>query len=313
MNSATGGLVNVRVAAQHFCGNVIRKMIFNRRFFGKGMEYGGPAVEEEEHVDALFTILSQGRLQGLARDIVRKATTSGKKYQDPLIDERIKKWNDGTKTEKEDILDILIMLKQTDGTPLLSREEVKAQIVELMIATVDNPSNGVEWALAEMLNQHETLKRAMAELDRVVGKERLVQEFDISQLNYIKSCVKEAFCLHPIAPFNVPHVSISDTTVGNYFIPKGSHVLLSRPGLGRNPRIWNESLNTGRRRCAGVTLGSTMTSMLMARLLQGFTWNLPPTVSHIGLKEFSGDLLLAKPLLALAKPRLAENLYSISL
>ncbi|CAL5427008.1 unnamed protein product [Camellia sinensis] len=174
--------------------------------------------------------------------IVRKATTSGKKYQDPLIDERIKKWNDGTKTEKEDILDILIMLKQTDGTPLLSREEVKAQIVELMIATVDNPSNGVEWALAEMLNQHETLKRAMAELDRVVGKERLVQEFDISQLNYIKSCVKEAFCLHPIAPFNVPHVSISDTTVGNYFIPKGSHVLLSRPGLGRNPRIWNESL-----------------------------------------------------------------------
>ncbi|KAF5930001.1 hypothetical protein HYC85_030874 [Camellia sinensis] len=71
MNSATGGLVNVRVAAQHFCGNVIRKMIFNRRFFGKGMEYGGPAVEEEEHVDALFTILSQGRLQGLARDVTR--------------------------------------------------------------------------------------------------------------------------------------------------------------------------------------------------------------------------------------------------
>ncbi|KAF5929999.1 hypothetical protein HYC85_030872 [Camellia sinensis] len=69
------------------------------------------------------------------------------------------------------------------------------------------------------------------------------------------------------------------------------------------------SFSTGRRRCAGVTLGSTMTSMLMARLLQGFTWNLPPTVSHIGLKEFSGDLLLAKPLLALAKPRLAENLY----
>ncbi|CAL5353275.1 unnamed protein product [Camellia sinensis] len=324
MNSATGGLVNVRVAAQHFCGNVIRKMIFNRRFFGKGMEDGGPGVEEEEHVNALFTILSQGRLQGLARDvtrtpaildldghekIVRKATTSGKKYQDPLIDERIKKWNDGTKTEKEDILDILIMLKQT------------GLVMELMIATVDNPSNGVEWALAEMLNQPEILKRAMAELDRV-------------------SCVKEAFRLHPIAPFNVPYVSISNTTIGNYFIPKDSHVLLSRPGLGRNPRIWNESLkfkpechlkddgsevliidpdlrmlsfSTGRRGCAGVTLGSTMTSMLMARLLQGFTRNLPPTVSHIGLKESPGDLFLAKPLLVLAKPRLAENLDSISL
>ena len=30
-NSNTGGLVNVRIACQHFCGNVIRKMIFNRR------------------------------------------------------------------------------------------------------------------------------------------------------------------------------------------------------------------------------------------------------------------------------------------
>ncbi|KAI7982309.1 Isoleucine N-monooxygenase 2 [Camellia lanceoleosa] len=351
MNSATGGLVNVRVVTQHFCGNLIRKMIFNKRFFGKGMEDGGPGVEEEEHVNALFTILSDlysfcvsdyiPCIRGVLdldghEKIMRKATTSVKKYQDPLIDERIKQWNDGTKTEKEDILDILITLKQTDGTPLLSREEIKAQIVELMIATVDNPSNGVEWALAEMLNQPETLERAMAELDRVVGKDRLVQESDISQLNYVKSCVKEAFRLHPIAPFNVPHVSISDTIVGNYFIPKGSHVLLSRPGLGRNPRIWNESLkfkperhlkddgsevlitdpdlrmlsfSTGRRGCAGVTLGSTMTSMLMARLLQGFTWNLPPTVSHIELKESPGDLLLAKPLFALAKPRLAENLY----
>ncbi|KAF5930004.1 hypothetical protein HYC85_030877 [Camellia sinensis] len=144
MNSATGGLVNVRVVTQHFCGNLIRKMIFNKRFFGKGMEDGGPGVEEEEHVNALFTILSylysfcvsdyipciRGVLDLDGHEkIMRKATTSVKKYQDPLIDERIKQWNDGTKTEKEDILDILITLKQTDGTPLLSREEIKAQIV----------------------------------------------------------------------------------------------------------------------------------------------------------------------------------------
>ena len=109
---------------------------------------------------------------------------------------------------------------------------------EIMLATVDNPSNAVEWALAEMINQPEILEKAIEELDRVVGKERLVQESDFSQLNYIKACAREAFRLHPIAPFNVPHVSISDTTVANYFIPKGSHVLLSRLGLGRNPKAW---------------------------------------------------------------------------
>ena len=108
-----------------------------------------------------------------------------------------------------------------------------------MIAAVDNPSNAAEWAIAEMINQPEILRKAVEELESVVGKERLVQESDFSQLNYVKACAREAFRLHPIAPFNVPHVSISDAVVGNYFIPKGSHVLLSRQGLGRNPKVWD--------------------------------------------------------------------------
>ncbi|KAE9460921.1 hypothetical protein C3L33_07175, partial [Rhododendron williamsianum] len=219
---------------------------------------------------------------------------------------------------------------------LVGKRTEEADHLELMIATVDNPSNAVEWALAEMINQPALLERATEELDRVVGRNRLVQESDLSQLNYVKSCVRESFRLHPIAPFNVPHVSTADATVAGYFIPKGSHVLLSRPGLGRNPRVWDEplqfrperhlkrdgsdvmltdpdlkmlSFSIGRRGCPGVTLGSTMTTMLMARLLQGFSWEVPPTVSKIELKESAKDLFLAEPLLAKARPRLAEMLY----
>ncbi|KAH7838147.1 hypothetical protein Vadar_022559 [Vaccinium darrowii] len=351
MDSTTGGVVNVRFIAQHFCGNVIRKMIFGKRYFGSGRRDGGPGAEEEEHVSALFTILAYlyafspsdyfPFLRGLVdldghEKILRTATASVAKYQDPEIDERIKKWTEGIKTEQEDLLDVLIALKEQDGSPLLSPEEIKAQIVELMIETVDNPSNAVEWALAEMINQPETLQKAIEELDRVVGKQRLVQEFDLSQLNYLKSCMREAFRLHPLAPFNVPHVSTADATVAGYFIPKGSHVLLSRPGLGRNPRVWDEplqfrperhlkedgsnvvltdpdlkifSFSTGRRGCPGVNLGSTITVMLMARLLQGFSWELPPTVSKIELNESAEDLFLAEPLNAKALPRLAESVY----
>lgn len=206
-----------------------------------------------------------------------------------------------------------------------------------MIATVDNPSNAVEWAIAEMINQPEMLQKAIEELDSVVGKERLVQESDFSKLNYVKACAREAFRLHPMAPFNVPHVSISDAVVANYFIPKGSHVLLSRQGLGRNPKIWDEplkfkperhlkndgsevvltepelrfiSFSTGRRGCLGVTLGTSMTVMLFARLLHAFTWTAPPGESSIDLSESEDGLALAKPLVALAKPRLAANLYT---
>ena len=71
-----------------------------------------------------------------------------------------------------------------------------------------------------MKNKPQTLQRTIEELDRVVGTHRLVQESDFPELNYIKSCAKEAFRLHPVAPFNVPHVSMSMTIVAGYFIPR---------------------------------------------------------------------------------------------
>ena len=55
-----------------------------------------------------------------------------------------------------------------------------------MLATVDNPSNAVEWGLAEMINQPELLQKATEELDNVVGNRRLVQESDFPKLNYVQ-------------------------------------------------------------------------------------------------------------------------------
>nr|GEW44811.1 retrovirus-related Pol polyprotein from transposon TNT 1-94 [Tanacetum cinerariifolium] len=67
-------------------------------------------------------------------------------------------------------------------------------------------------------------------------KGQAVQESDIPNLNYIKACVRETFRLHPVAPFNLAHVTTANATVAGYFIPKGSHVIVSHLGLGRNPQ-----------------------------------------------------------------------------
>ncbi|KAI3459366.1 hypothetical protein Pfo_016029 [Paulownia fortunei] len=349
-NPHTNGLVNVRVAAQHYCGNVMRKLVFKKRFFGTGMEDGGPGMEEKEHVDGLFTILSY--LYGFAiadfvpwlqvfdldgyKKILNNAINNVRKYQDPEITKRVEMWQQGIRKKEDDILDVLINLKDSKNSPLLSIEEIKAQITEITIAAVDNPSNAVEWTIAEMINQPYVLDRACKELDQVVGRNRLVEESDLSKLNYVKACIKESFRLHPIAPFNVPHVSTKDTIVGGYFIPKGSHVLLSRPGLGRNPRAWEEplkykperhiidedaevvladpelrmlSFSIGRRGCPGAMLGSTMATILLARLIQGFSWTAPPDGPRIDLVESEGNLLLAKPLIVHAMPRLELDVY----
>ncbi|GMN59751.1 hypothetical protein TIFTF001_028845 [Ficus carica] len=186
-----------------------------------------------------------------------------------------------------------------------------------------------------MLNQSEILKKAVEELDKIVGQNILLQESHIPHLPYLVACAREALRLHPVAPFNLPHVSTSDCTVagGRYFIPKGSSVLLSRIGLGRNPAVWEDplrfypdrhlvdrhadlaetelrfiSFTTGRRGCIGVGLGTNITVMLLGRLLQGFTWSIPQGLEKIDLSE-AVSLFKATPLFAHAKPRLNHSVY----
>nr|GMD39862.1 isoleucine N-monooxygenase 1-like [Ipomoea batatas]GME16112.1 isoleucine N-monooxygenase 1-like [Ipomoea batatas]GME21500.1 isoleucine N-monooxygenase 1-like [Ipomoea batatas] len=339
-----GVAVNVRAATRHYCANVAKKMFFNKRYFGSGTE------DDEELVEALFSILSYTYGMGISdyipwlsvfdidghKSMIKKALAVTRKYLDTEVDERIQMWKDGTKTAEEDILDVLVTLKDNDGRSMLSDAEIKTQLLEIMVGSLDNPSNAVEWALAEMINQPKLLEKAVEEVDKVVGRERLVEESDLPKLNYIKACVKEAFRLHPVAPFNIPHVSVADTIVGGYFIPKGSQVLISRIGLGRNERAWEEplkfkperhlkeegeevvltdselkmlSFSAGRRGCPGVKLGSLMSTMLMARLVQGFTWSVPADLPCIDLTECKHDLFLKNPLFALGKPRLSKNLY----
>ncbi|KAM7486757.1 hypothetical protein LguiA_002766 [Lonicera macranthoides] len=144
-SSMIGGIVNMRFTTQHYCGNLMRKLIFGKRFFGAGMQDGGPGAEEEEHISALFTILKYtfsfsisdyvGFLRGRLdldghKNFIRKAVESVRKYQDPLIDKRAQQWVKGAKTVKEDLLDVMLSFQKEDqGKTSLSVDEIKVQIV----------------------------------------------------------------------------------------------------------------------------------------------------------------------------------------
>ncbi|VAH24595.1 unnamed protein product [Triticum turgidum subsp. durum] len=350
-----GNIVNVRHVTQHFVGNMIRRVVFGKRYFSDlpTSSTSGPGHDEVAHVAALFTALNHlysfcvsdyfPALIGLDLDghekVSKDAMQTHNRLHDPIIEEWIRERSStlekcGEKKVAREFLDVLVHLKDAEGQPLLSLQEIRAQTAEMMFAAVDNPSNAIEWALAEMMNVPEIMQKATEELDTVVGKDRLVEESDIPRLNYLKSCIREAFRIHPYHALNVPHVAMADTTVAGYTIPKDCHILLSRLGLGRNPKIWTEplefqperhlntvnvlltdpglrfiSFSSGRRGCPGISLGTSITMMLFARLLQGFTWTKLPGVKSIGLQEGNTGLALAEPLVLQATPWLAAHLY----
>ncbi|RZC89088.1 hypothetical protein C5167_030782 [Papaver somniferum] len=131
-NSLNGGQVfNLRLLTRQFSGHVIRKMIFNKMYFGKDRKDGGPCIEEIEHVNSAFIVLYYINSFGIQdylpylrwldldghEKIVKRAMGVVNKYHDPIIEERIQQWSNGGMENKlpEDLLDVLISLKDEHG------------------------------------------------------------------------------------------------------------------------------------------------------------------------------------------------------
>ena len=65
-------------------------------------------------------------------------------------------------------------------------------------------------------------ERAQAELDRVVGPNRLPEFEDLPQLPYIRAVVAEITRWMPVGPLGIPHKSTADDIYNGYHIPAGS-------------------------------------------------------------------------------------------
>ncbi|KAG1826008.1 cytochrome P450, partial [Suillus subaureus] len=74
--------------------------------------------------------------------------------------------------------------------------------------------------LAMVLNP-EVQAKAQAEIDRVVGKNRLPDFDDRPALPYLEAVLRETLRWHPVIPMSVPHATTTSDIYNGYFIPKG--------------------------------------------------------------------------------------------
>ena len=68
-------------------------------------------------------------------------------------------------------------------------------------------------------------QRAQAELDAVVGPNRLPEHSDKPILPYIEAIYKEVLRWAPVLPFSIPHMTSVDTECDGYFISAGTVLL----------------------------------------------------------------------------------------
>lgn len=200
------------------------------------------------------------------------------------------------------------------------------------MAGTDTSSKTIEFAMAEIMNQPEVMKKVQEELERVIGKDNIVEESQIYELPYLQAVMKETLRLHPTLPLLVPHLSSEACTVGGYTIPKGTRVIVNVWAIHRDPSNWENPLKfdpdrflngkwdytgcdfnyfpfgSGRRMCVGTGMAERMVMYSLATLMHSFDWKLPQQGDKIDLSESFGITLTKKvPLVAIPTQRLSHS------
>ncbi|KAF5345377.1 hypothetical protein D9757_013390 [Collybiopsis confluens] len=91
----------------------------------------------------------------------------------------------------------------------------------------------------------EIQRKAQAEVDAIVGKDRLPSFGDRESLPYVEAVVKELYRWLPIVPLAVPHRAMEDNIFRGYLIPKDSLVFvnvwhyLHDPAVYKDPNTFN--------------------------------------------------------------------------
>ncbi|GLU10156.1 hypothetical protein SLE2022_269760 [Rubroshorea leprosula] len=332
--------------------SIISRMVLGKKYFSESEpEIGSNIVrleEFQEMLDELFFlngVLNIGDwipwldfldLQGYVKRM-KALKKKFDRFHHYVIEDHNSRRRD-TNFVPQDMMDLLLQLTDDDSVDVqLNYDGVKGFIQDLIAGGTDTSATTVEWAMSELLKQPELIKKATEELDRVIGRERWVQEKDIPQLPYIEAIMKETMRKHPVAVLLAPHLALEDCVVGGFDIPKGTVVFINAWSMGRNPDVWDAPedfrperflqgkaidvkgqnfellpFGSGRRMCPGYSLGLKMISSIIANLLHGFNWKLPENIKEeeLSMEEVYGLATPRKfPVVTILEPRLPLHLY----
>lgn len=97
--------------------------------------------------------------------------------------------------------------------------------MDLFLAGTETTATTLQWALVYLIKHPDVQEKVHAEIDRVIGQSRLPTMADRPNLPYTDAVIHEIQRMGNIVPLNGLRVAARNTTLGGYFIPKGTSIL----------------------------------------------------------------------------------------
>ncbi|XP_068056624.1 cytochrome P450 2J6-like isoform X1 [Anomalospiza imberbis] len=199
-------------------------------------------------------------------------------------------------------------------------------VADLFIAGTETTATTLLWALLYMVIYPDIQEKVQKELDAVVGCSHVFCYEDRKRLPYTNAVIHEIQRYSNILLIALPRLSVKDTELLGYHIPKNTVVLanidsvLADPGKWETPDQFNPGhfldkdgnfvnreaflpFAIGHRVCMGELLARTELFIVFCTLLQAFTFTLPEGVKEVNTKFVFGSTMKPPPYQLCAIPR----------
>ncbi|XP_019099595.1 PREDICTED: cytochrome P450 71B36-like [Camelina sativa] len=217
----------------------------------------------------------------------------------------------------EDFIDLLLRLKKEEtviGYGKLTRNHMKAILMNVLIGGIGTSAITMTWAMTELMRNPRVMKKVQSEIRSQIGNKSVISLNDINQLHYLKMVINETWRLHPPSPLMVRREVMSEFEINGYTIPVKTRLYVNIWAIGRDPDIWKDPeeflperfinsgidskgqnfellpFGSGRRMCPPMYMGTTMVEFGLANMLYQFDWTLPKgmVIEDIDMEESPG-------------------------
>ncbi|BBY65703.1 cytochrome P450 [Mycolicibacterium helvum] len=213
--------------------------------------------------------------------------------------------NPPTDKTDRDLLDVLVSIKDEEGNPRFSANEVTGMFISLMFAGHHTSSGTSSWTLIELLRHPDYYAQVQQELDDLYSDGQEVSFHALRQIPKIDNALKETLRLHP--PLIIlMRVAQDEFEVQGYPIHKGQMVAASPAISNRIPEDFPDPdsfdpdryekprqedivnrwtwipFGAGRHRCVGAAFAQMQIKAIFSVLLREYEFEMaqPPESYH---------------------------------